>query len=129
MNGEIITCGQRELADGSWVVKDRGWRDLQRRVYAEKRWDVAERNIMEGWPNGGLRDVYRALHVRAGGAYKPDKSWLTRRGRKEFERRFDHMFACSKLEPLHCGYLHQFREQGLSDHSAVEAVLKFRNPV
>ena len=124
MNGEIITCGQRELPDGSWIVKERNWRDPQDRVHSERRWDKAERNIMQGWPEGGFRDVYRFLHVQPGQAYRPDKSWLTRRGRKEFKRRFDHIFACSRVQPVHCSYLHSFRERGLSDHSPIEALLK-----
>jgi endonuclease/exonuclease/phosphatase family metal-dependent hydrolase len=37
-------------------------------------------------------------------------------------RRFDHVFASTSLNPLSCTYLQKFRESGLSDHAALEAV-------
>ena len=35
-------------------------------------------------------------------------------------RRFDHEFCSSELKVLACEYLHHLREDGLSDHSALE---------
>jgi exonuclease III len=38
--------------------------------------------------------------------------------------RLDHVIASAELEPVACDYVHDWREQGLSDHSAVWAELR-----
>jgi endonuclease/exonuclease/phosphatase family metal-dependent hydrolase len=53
-----------------------------------------------------------------------DASWFFRRRGKTTGRRFDHVFASRCLNATACEYEHQFREDGLSDHSAIEAPLQ-----
>ncbi len=42
-------------------------------------------------------------------------------GERQEGRRYDHIFASRKLAETSCHYEHPWREQGLSDHSAIEA--------
>jgi exodeoxyribonuclease III len=39
-------------------------------------------------------------------------------------RRFDHIFASDRLKTISCEYLTTWREEGLSDHAAIEAVFE-----
>ena len=63
-----------------------------------------------------LADVFRALN----GSSATDISWLARRGGRSSGRRYDHVFASQRLTPTACRYRHEWREQRLSDHSAIE---------
>jgi exonuclease III len=81
-----------------------------------ERWNAAERGVILGLADNDLPDVFRTLH-----GYDPtDASWVSRRGRHEVGRRYDHVFASRALRATACGYLHEWREKGLSDHSAIE---------
>jgi hypothetical protein len=40
---------------------------------------------------------------------------------------FDHVFASDDFRVDDCRYLHAFREDGFSDHSALMAMLSFRS--
>jgi hypothetical protein len=52
-----------------------------------------------------------------------DFSWvLWRKGKVKARRRFDHIFSSRALKPEECKYIHNFRESGASDHSAIESV-------
>lgn len=82
-----------------------------------ERWDKAERSVVLGRGEHDLSDVFRALHGHAA----TDTSWVARRGGKSWGRRYDHVFASRRLRPTACRYLHAWREQRLSDHSAIEA--------
>lgn len=44
---------------------------------------------------------------------------------KAMGRRFDHVYASRNFRPVSCQYLHELREQGLSDHSPVEVCFGF----
>lgn len=111
-DGAIVTWGQRKRPDGEIVVK-RGY----------ERWDAGERSILEGLAEFDLPDVFRAVN----GYEVQEFSWcLKRKGQVIARRRFDHIFASSALNPVECQYLHQVREKGLSDHSAIEAVFEPR---
>jgi exonuclease III len=82
-----------------------------------ERWDEAERSVVLGLGEHDLPDVFRALN-----GYTPtDVSWVARRGGQSWGRRYDHVFASLRLRPTACRYLHAWREQRLSDHSAIEA--------
>ena len=72
---------------------------------------------MLGLAEHDLADVFRALN----GYSATDASWVARRGEKRWGRRYDHIFASRRLAASACRYLHDWREQGLSDHSAIEA--------
>ncbi len=85
-----------------------------------ERWDAAERSVLTGLADWDLRDLYRDLH-----GYGPrETTWERRTRRGSVGRRFDHVFASASLHGIACDYHHAWRETGLSDHSAVEAVFE-----
>ena len=49
---------------------------------------------------------------------------LERRGKVVAKRRFDHFFSSRELIIKSIEYLHKYRENGLSDHSPLELVIK-----
>jgi exonuclease III len=111
-----ILCGdfntpQAERADGT--VEFWG----ERHPRHKERWDDAERSVVLGLAEHDLPDVFRALN----GYTATDASWVARRHDKSWGRRYDHVFASRRLRPTACRYLHAWREQRLSDHSATEA--------
>ena len=113
-SGEIVTWGQRITPNGPVVKKTiRGG--------PGSRWDAAERGCLAG----PLQDVFRALH----GPSLVEASWVLTRKGKSFGRRYDHIFAPSDVQPRSCRYLHNWRTEGLSDHSAIEADLVQTRPV
>ena len=81
-----------------------------------QRWDRAERSVLLGLAVHDLADVFRGLY----GYSAKDVSWVARRGDRLWGRRYDHVFASRRLDASACRYLHVWREQGLSDHSAIE---------
>jgi exonuclease III len=89
---------------------------IRHRPHTE-RWDKAERSVVLGLSQHDLPDVFRALN----GYTTTDASWVARRGGESWGRRYDHIFASRRLAPTACRYLHSWREQRLSDHSAIEA--------
>ena len=86
-----------------------------------KRWDQGERNILERLKEFNLVDGYRQLHPIPKKAYS---FVLERRGRVVAKRRFDHFFLSRELIIKSIEYLHKYREDGLSDHSPLELVIK-----
>jgi len=110
-SGEIVTWAQQIGASGqlSLRARFRGGPGL--------RWDTAERNILSGLQQFGMRDVYRDLH-----GYEVDaSSWVLRRKGNSIGRRFDHLFASEQLHVVRCAYLNEWREADLSDHAGLEA--------
>jgi endonuclease/exonuclease/phosphatase family metal-dependent hydrolase len=79
-----------------------------------ERHDRAERMIVAGPP--GWQDAFRTLH----GYAARDRSWKT--GRHPGYR-LDHILVSPALEPIACAYDHGVREDGLSDHSAMWALV------
>ena len=71
---------------------------------------------MEGGTHKILIDAYRHLH----GYGRQEFSWFLKRKELRIGRRFDHVFCSPELKVLACEYLHHLREEGLSDHSALE---------
>jgi endonuclease/exonuclease/phosphatase family metal-dependent hydrolase len=84
-----------------------------RPAYGERH-DRAELLLIAGLPGRGWRDAFRALH----GYERRDRSWMSRVG---YGWRLDHILVSPQLEPVACDYLHEWRERGLSDHSAIWA--------
>lgn len=85
-----------------------------------ERWDAAERALFElgQWD---LSDVFRQLH----GFERRDVSWvLHTRNRRKAGLRLDHILASQGLGAVACDYEHEWREAGLSDHSAMVAVFE-----
>lgn len=109
--GETVTWGQKIGADGN----------IRLNPARGERWDAAERNVLLGLQEWGLHDIYRHLQGLA-----PEASWYTTQNK--VGRRFDHIFATLSLNPRACAYVHDFREQGLSDHSPIEAEFEPLNP-
>lgn len=84
-----------------------------------ERWDAAERSLLEGLAEWDLADCFRALH----GYDRQDVSWVFHtRSRRKAGHRLDHVLASASLGVSYCDYIHGWREAGLSDHSAIEAV-------
>jgi endonuclease/exonuclease/phosphatase family metal-dependent hydrolase len=79
-----------------------------------ERHDRAELALIVGLPARGWRDAFRALH----GYERRDRSWVAKAG---YGWRLDHVIVSPQLEPLACEYVHEWRERGLSDHSAIWA--------
>ena len=71
---------------------------------------------MQGHPESILIDAYRRLH----GYTREDFSWILKKKALRIGRRFDHAFCSSQFKIIRCEYLHELREQNLSDHSALE---------
>jgi exonuclease III len=112
--GVDIVSVFRKVSTKSWELhlgSDRSVRRIDGR-----RWERAERLVMEGGARRTLVDVYRRLH----GYSREDFSWFLTRGSLRIGRRFDHVFCSPDLHPLRCEYVHEVRERGLSDHSALQ---------
>jgi endonuclease/exonuclease/phosphatase family metal-dependent hydrolase len=122
-----VLCGdlntpRRELPDGRTISFAR---DSRGRLRADRGpdWDAAELGVVPGLQDVGYRDAYRTLH-----GYKlasPSWTWQTIAGH-DGGWRLDHVFLSAELVPVACHYHHDWREQGLSDHSALEADFEHR---
>ena len=89
--------------------------------FEEERWDNAERSLLLGLAEWDLADVFRSLN----GYGRRDVSWVFHtRARRKAAHRLDHVLAASELNATYCDYVHEWREAGLSDHSAMEAIFE-----
>lgn len=79
------------------------------------RWDVGERQVLEGLAQHDLRDAFRALH-----GYRKRAFSIVMRGTP---RRYDHVLASRVLRPTKAEYLHDCRKAGMSDHAPLLVVL------
>jgi endonuclease/exonuclease/phosphatase family metal-dependent hydrolase len=120
-----VLCGdlntpRRELPDGSTISFAR---DSRGRLRPDRgpEWDAAELGVVPGLRDLGYRDAYRALHGYE--SRSPSWTWRAIAGH-DGGWRLDHIFASAELVLLACRYHHEWREQGLSDHSALEADLQ-----
>jgi exonuclease III len=101
VDGRIATFAQRRV--GARPIPERG-----------ERWDLAERRILTALQEWGMVDVFR--HLNGYGARDLSWTWPGHRG----GYRLDHVLASRELDPRSCRYRHDWREAGLSDHSAIE---------
>lgn len=108
-DGKIITWGEKVFKNGK--IKGTG-----------ERWDNGERCVIEWLGKYDLKDIYRLLN----GYRKVEFSWYTNNRGNYKGRRFDHIFASEKLNPISCNYHGFLRENKLSDHSPIEAIF---NPI
>lgn len=114
--GPRVLCGdlntpRREHSDGTvWTFA----RDGRGRLRPERgeAWEAAERA-----PWTVLDDAFRRLHPPGDGAI----SWGWRRWKGGY--RLDHVLVSADVVVDRCAYLHSWREDGLSDHSAMECEL------
>lgn len=119
--GPTVLCGdlntpRREYPDGRVMSFAR---DSRGRLREERgtEWDEGELGVVPGLAELGWADCFRSLHSYA--AKEP--SWTYPRGGGGY--RLDHVFCSPDLVPRACAYHHDWREAGLSDHSALEADL------
>jgi endonuclease/exonuclease/phosphatase family metal-dependent hydrolase len=81
-----------------------------------ERHDRAELALVAELPRRGWLDAFRSLH----GYGRRDRSWVSRWGEAY---RLDHVIVSPGLRPVACDYVHEWRERGYSDHSAIWAEL------
>jgi exonuclease III len=117
-----VVCGdlnipRRELDSGEVVSFAR---DSRGRLRPERgsEWDEAELAVVPGLRELGYRDAFRSLHGY--GSREPSWTWRRISGH-DGGWRLDHLFASAELKPRACAYHHTWRDEGLSDHSALEA--------
>ena len=90
-----------------------------------ERWDRAEKLLLTGLAEYGLKDVFRSLH----GYESPEPSWFPHRRNPAPGlpgHRLDHVLASDSLNAVWAGYQHGWRKAGLSDHSALEVIFEPR---
>jgi exonuclease III len=116
-----LVCGdlnipRRELADGTVISFAR---DSRGRLRPERgiEWDEAELAVVPGLRELGYRDAFRELHGYA--QREPSWTWQVIAGHRGGWR-LDHLFTSGELHPHLAKYHHAWREEGLSDHSALE---------
>jgi exonuclease III len=122
-SGPRILCGdlntpRREKPDGTVISFAR---DTHERLRPERGepWDEAELGVVPGLRDLGFADAFRALH----GYERKEPSWVFRHGGGW---RLDHVFVSAELEAVAATYHHDWRDGGLSDHSALEVQLRPR---
>jgi exonuclease III len=120
-----ILCGdlntpRKEHADGTvWTfARDRYG---QLRPERGERWDHAELALICGLERYGYRDAFRLLHPDA----TDEISWEWARWGGGY--RLDHLIVSEELAVEDCRYAHTWRDEGLSDHSALVAKLTLRS--
>jgi exonuclease III len=117
-----VVCGdlntpRRELETGDVISFAR---DSRGRLRPDRgaEWDEAELGVVPGLRDLGYRDAYRSLH----GYRSREPSWTWQRiSGHGGGWRLDHLFTSAELEPVACSYHHSWRDEDLSDHSALEA--------
>ena len=120
-SGPRVLCGdlntpRREKPDGTVISFARDSRERLRPERGE-RWDSAELGVVPGLRELGFHDAFRTVH----GYDAKEPSWVWRHGGGW---RLDHVFV-SGLEVEAAVYHHAWRDDGLSDHSALEADLGY----
>ena len=115
-SGARVLCGdfntpRRESPDGTVISFAR---DTHGRLRPERgtRWDDAELGVVPGLRELGFADAFREVH----GYASKEPSWVWRHGGGW---RLDHVFVCG-LRVVASAYHHGWRDEGLSDHSALE---------
>lgn len=118
-----ILCGdynspKQELADGRTVLwGQRLLKDGSIDTPGDPRWPQGEKLVIRDLAEFDLPDIYRLLN----GWKAEDYSWVVwRKGKIVSQRRFDHVFASKAMNPVSCKYIHDVRENWLSDHSAID---------
>jgi exonuclease III len=83
-----------------------------------ERWDEAELSLIRGLEPHGYRDAFRLEH----GYEVRELSWEWPRWKGGY--RLDHLLVSRRFVVQDCHYEHQWRKDGLSDHSALIARLQ-----
>jgi len=122
--GARVLCGdlntpRRELPSGEVISFAR---DSKGRLRPKRgaEWDQAELGVVPGLREIGYADAFRTLH----GYERREPSWTWRRiAGHGGGWRLDHLFASAELRPTASLYHHAWRDEGLSDHAALEVEL------
>jgi exonuclease III len=112
-----LNTPRKEHADGSvWTFA----RDRYGRLRPERgeRWDAAESALIRGLEPFGYRDAFRALH----GFESREPTWEWPRWGGGY--RLDHLIVSDDIAVQSCEYAHDWRREGLSDHSPLIAELE-----
>jgi exonuclease III len=122
-SGPRVLCGdlntpRREHPDGSVISFARDSKERLRPERGEE-WDAGELGVVPGLRDLGFQDAFRAVH----GYARREPSWVFRHGGGW---RLDHAFLSEELEPFDARYRHDWRDEGLSDHSALEVAWAMR---
>ena len=114
-DGEVVSFGQRQRKDGTWTLAGDKKGACGRR-FPRSRWQNAVARVLGECAPHGLMHVGSRAPERV-----PFEPTHTVRGRPRY---FDHLMASRQLDIINAGYRHDWREQGLSDHSAAFADLE-----
>ena len=112
-----LNTPRKEHPDGSvWTFA----RDRYGRLRADRgqRWDDAETALIRGLEPYGFRDAFRALH----GFESKEPTWEWPQWGGGY--RLDHLVVSGAVEVGACHYAHDWRREGLSDHSALIARIR-----
>lgn len=109
-SGHIVTWGEKLYENGG--TSSPAWKDQHGEERPGIEWTRGVRSVLAGASQHGLRDAYRSLY----GFGAIPVTYRTTRGNP---RCFDHTFVSRHLDVLNCGYFHEWREAGWSDHSAM----------
>jgi exonuclease III len=114
--GARVFCGdlntpRREHPDGTVISFARDTRERLRPERGE-RWDNAELGVVPGLRDLGFTDAF---------ADDRQRTWVFSHGGGW---RLDHVFLSDELEASAAVYHHDWRDAGLSDHSALEVTLQ-----
>ena len=117
-------CGVRRPQHPATQARERGGSLPRARLTrataarARTQWDEAELGVVPGLRDLGYRDAYCSLHGYRSG--EPSWTWQRISGHGGGWR-LDQLFTSAELRPAACIYHHAWRDEGLSDHSALEA--------
>jgi exonuclease III len=119
-DGPRVFCGdlntpRREKPDGTVISFARDTKERLREERGE-RWDNAELGVVPGLRDLGFTDAF---------AERRERTWVFRHGGGW---RLDHVFVSAELSATSALYHHDWRDGGLSDHSALEVDFKLRPP-
>jgi exodeoxyribonuclease III len=116
-----VLCGdlntpRREFPDGRiWTFARNQYGKLE--PERGERWDAAELALIKGLEPYGWRDAFRACH----GPEERELSWAWARWKGGY--RLDHLVVSDQISVSRVAYVHSWRTDGLSDHSALIATL------
>lgn len=118
-SGQVVTFGGETSQEDGGTSSPTVWKDKfgVERPWIE--WTRGVHSVLAGASQHGLRDAYRDLH----GFEAIPITHVATGGRK---RCFDHTLVSRHFDVQSCGYFHDWRERGWSDHSAMWTNLLLR---
>ena len=120
-SGQVVPFGETIHKDGG--TSSRGLYSKYEDTRPRIEWANGVRSVLAGASQHGLRDAYRDLH-----GYETATP-VTHYTTHDNPRCFDHTFVSRHFEVADCGYFHEWRKQGWSDHSAMWTKLTFRKKI